>query len=688
MQDIKQKYKRVYVYSSGIYSNEEIKELFEPLQWIKVNKNTKLIKKGSIVVVWGKKPNTKKPVEEAQKAGVPVLYLEDGFLRSWDLGKLDSKTKSIVVDDKGIYYSALQESRLENLCNQGPISGEKKQRARKAIDKIIEYKLSKYNNSKPLPNELKNKIESEKGSKKVLIIGQVQGDMSLKFGACGYELEEIIKIAIKENPGSKIYYKVHPDVLLEKNTKDIVKSEDIELITESYNVIETLSMFDKIYTMTSQMGFEALLLNKEVVCMGVPFYSNWGLTDDRQKIKRRKQKLDIESLFYYAYIEYPIYLNGSIEDTIEELNDLKKSKKDIILYGISFWKRAFFNAYFKESEKLTYIESAKESLLEKMTFEGEVEVVIWGKKKSSYLEKYVKEKGFKITRVEDGFVRSVNLGIKKTTPSSLCFDKTGIYYDATQPSDLENLLNEYKVSENEIQRAQEMIEKITTNKISKYNDAPHLNFNTIYGKKSKDRVLVIGQVEGDMSLKYGCENKMTNNDLVRLAKKENPQAEIFYKIHPDVLGKEIDNPEEVSEICTIIDIPISADSVLETIDKVYTMTSLMGMEALLRKKEVVCMGAPFYSNWGLTDDRQKVNRRNKNRTIEELFAISYLVYPRYIDVHKHKFCTPEVALDNLIKDYKKIVEQGNKDETIFKRKSVIISYLSSIFNQIKYAIIR
>ncbi|MDZ7708952.1 MAG: hypothetical protein U5K36_01625 [Roseovarius sp.] len=38
-------------------------------------------------------------------------------------------------------------------------------------------------------------------------------------------------------------------------------------------------------------------------------------------------------------------------------------------------------------------------------------------------------------------------------------------------------------------------------------------------------------------------------------------------------------------------------------DEVWTMTSLLGFEALLRGVRVTTTGAPFYAGWGLTDDR-------------------------------------------------------------------------------------
>ncbi len=43
-------------------------------------------------------------------------------------------------------------------------------------------------------------------------------------------------------------------------------------------------------------------------------------------------------------------------------------------------------------------------------------------------------------RVEDGFLRSKDLGAKLVPPLSLVLDRSGIYFDPTEPSDLEALI--------------------------------------------------------------------------------------------------------------------------------------------------------------------------------------------------------------------------------------------------------
>lgn len=83
---------------------------------------------------------------------------------------------------------------------------------------------------------------------------------------------------------------------------------------------------------------------------------------------------------------------------------------------------------------------------------------------------YIKElKNLKIVRVEDGFIRSIGLGAEHILPMSLCFDDCSIYYNAQEESRLEKLITTYRVNPYEVEKARRIINKIKTNKISKYN---------------------------------------------------------------------------------------------------------------------------------------------------------------------------------------------------------------------------
>ncbi len=66
---------------------------------------------------WGRKKSGLKAMELAVKHNTSFLLLEDGFIRSLDLGVNGSPSFSLVEDDVSIYYDATQPSRLENILS-------------------------------------------------------------------------------------------------------------------------------------------------------------------------------------------------------------------------------------------------------------------------------------------------------------------------------------------------------------------------------------------------------------------------------------------------------------------------------------------------------------------------------------------------------------------------------------------
>ena len=261
-------------------------------------------------VGWGKKRSGVLAVLFAKLFRKKFLLLEDGFIRSIGLGVENSPRFSLVFDDIGIYYDATVPNRLENILNSYDFKSDREliKTSKEAIEKIIKYKISKYNSFKKYDLSFLDTPQ-----KKVLIVAQTLNDSSLKYGlADRFSTKEIIEDVIRDNPNSKIYLKIHPDVLVGKKKSDISLEDipkSVTILKENINPIELLEYFDRVYTKTSGMGMEALLLKKEVYCYGMPFYAGWGLTYDKIKIKRRERRLSIYELFAGAYILYTKYYN-------------------------------------------------------------------------------------------------------------------------------------------------------------------------------------------------------------------------------------------------------------------------------------------------------------------------------------------------------------------------------------------
>jgi capsular polysaccharide export protein len=253
-----------------------------------------------------------------------------------------------------------------------------------------------------------------------------------------------------------------------------------------------------------------------------------------------------------------------------------------------------------------------------------------------------------IARLEDGFLRSVGLGADLIKPVSWVFDKTGIYFDATRPSDLEQLLAATTFTPDLVVRAQHLLERIVAGSLTKYNVGSG-GWKPPAGVRNV--ILVPGQVESDASIRFGAMGVTTNMGLLRAVKEANPSTYVVYKSHPDVLAglrAQGMHEDRALEWCNERVTDIAMGELLRQVDEVHTMTSLTGFEALLRGKRVTCYGRPFYAGWGLTTDMLPVARRNRNLTREELVAGALILYPTYISWITGTLITPEQALEELL----------------------------------------
>ncbi|HEF7479784.1 TPA: capsular polysaccharide biosynthesis protein [Campylobacter jejuni] len=654
-------------------------------------KNSK-INKDDLFLGWGRKKSGLKAINLAKKYKAKFILLEDGFIRSLNLGVENSPSFSMVKDDIGIYYDATAPSKLENLLNTYEFKDEEIKQAKKAIELIKKYKISKYNNNLDIPDDYFQKDE-----KRVLIITQTANDASLEFGlAKGFKTVDMIKDAIKENPKSKIYIKIHPDVLSGKKQSDLdINSlpKECILITENFNPVALLEFFDKVYTKTSGMGFEALIQECECVCYGMPFYAGWGLTKDKLECKRRMQKRSLEEVFYAAYILYSEYFNpylnqkSNIFDTIQTLakyKDIEKANSNrLFMLGFTLWKRYFIKPFFKaKNNEIIFLNSIKS--LARYKLKEDDKFFIWGKKydentlKNLLLVK-AKEQNLtsftpKVSLVEDGFIRSISLGSDLTRPFSLIVDDKGLYIDPNKVSKLEELLQNEIFDKNMLNRAKNIIKTLLENRFSKYNGLKHedLKINAKIGQKV---ILIPAQVEDDASMILGGFG-LSTLDLLKEVRSKNQDAYIIFKPHPDVLsGNRVGLKDEtlILEFCDEIVKDCSIDSAIKIADEIHTITSTSGFDALLRAKKVFTYGMPFYAGWGLTKDKYRCERRTRKLSLEELVAGALITYPRYINPKTKTLCEIEVCLDimlNLQKAYfsKKYIKLAIDFKTFILRK--------------------
>lgn len=101
-------------------------------------------------------------------------------------------------------------------------------------------------------------------------------------------------------------------------------------------------------------------------------------------------------------------------------------------------------------------------------------------------------------------------------------------------------------------------------------------------------------------------------------------------------------------LADVIVTDVDPAALLTHMDEVWTMTSLIGFEALIRGIKVTTLGAPFYAGWGLTTDLGTVPaRRGAKPALAGLVHAALIDYPRYLDPVTGLPCPVEVTADRL-----------------------------------------
>jgi capsular polysaccharide export protein len=245
--------------------------------------------------------------EAAARDGIPLIRVEDGFVRSVGLGADFLPPASLVFDSGGMYYDPRTRSDLETLLRETEFSPTLVERAQRLIAQLVVRGITKYNLASSLPA-----IEMPTGVRHILVPGQVEDDLSVLHG--GGEIRsnlDLLSEVRRANPDAFILYKPHPDVAAGHRkgaVPDTVARRFADALVEGVSTATLLDRIEELHTMTSLAGFEALLRRRRVVVYGRPFYAGWGLTEDRLPIDRGRL-LSLEEMVAGVLILYPRYLD-------------------------------------------------------------------------------------------------------------------------------------------------------------------------------------------------------------------------------------------------------------------------------------------------------------------------------------------------------------------------------------------
>ncbi|MEM6482372.1 MAG: capsular polysaccharide biosynthesis protein [Pseudomonadota bacterium] len=599
-----------------------------------------------LVAVWGRSPYAARGEALAAKSGAAVIRFEDAFLRSIFPGRSGAPPLGLLIDRSGVHFDPDTPSDLETLLATHPLDDTAlMDRARGAIARIQEAHLTKYTAFDPSAKV------PDPGY--VLVLDQVREDASIRYGGVDANtFREMLYYAQEDHPGAQILIKTHPETRAGFRQGYFSHTDTgprIRMFADPASPWTLLEGAIAVYTVSSQLGFEAIFSGHRPNVFGRPFYAGWGLTEDQHPLSlpRRGRQLSRAQLFAASMLLYPRWYDPcrdricQMEDALDAFEAETRSWREDHLgwvgSNVRLWKRPHMQRFFGRHTPMRF--AATQAKSEEATKRDTRRIMVWASRAPD---------GPIVPRVEDGFLRSRGLGAELVPPISLICDRTGIYYDPRRPSDLEALIAKRAVLRPDQQRrAGDLIYAINAAGLSKYNlgqglpDLPH-------GR----RVLVPGQVEDDASIRLGAGAITTNLALLEAARAAHPDAVLLYKPHPDVEARL--RPGHVSkDALDGLEAKLMPQTdpglLLREVQEVWTMTSLLGFEALLRGVAVTTTGAPFYAGWGLTNDLGDVpiDRRTVRPTLEGLVHATLIDYPRYLDPVSGLPCSVEVAVERL-----------------------------------------
>ena len=630
--------RRLFYYNAGFLRQAQVRRI---LALAGYDLALGLPKEGDGVAVWGHSPYAKRGEAVAAKQGVPIVRIEDSFLRSMHPGRAKGEPPiGLIVDHRGMHFDPAQPSDLEHILATHPLDDSALlNRGRACLARMKEAHLTKYCAVDP-------GLECPDPGY-VLVIDQTRGDASVRMGrANANSFKEMLFVAQEEHPQARIVIKTHPETRAGErggyfSDADVI-ADPAGRISICDQAVSTWALMEgaiAVYTVSSQMGFEAIMAGHVPRVFGHPFYAGWGLTQDEAPMPRRGRKLTRAQMFAAVMMLYPIWYDPyrdqlcqleQVLDTLEARARVwREDRHGWTASGMRLWKRGPMNRFFGSVKAVVFDDHARPRPPRR--------TMVWG----------VKPGAPDAVRVEDGFLRSRGLGADLVPPLSLVLDDLGLYYDPRQPSRLEQLIaSRATLRPDQEWRAQSVMRAVINAGLSKYNVG-----GEAMTLPEGHRILVPGQVEDDASIHLGTGEVSTNLDLLRAVRAANPEAVILYKPHPDVeagLRKGAVPSEEAQALAHVILDQTDMAAILTQVQEVWTMTSGTGFEALLRGVKVTTLGAPFYAGWGLTRHLgPPLGRRVARPSLAGLVHAVLIDYPRYYDPITQTPCPVEVVIDRL-----------------------------------------
>ncbi|MFP4274543.1 MAG: capsular polysaccharide biosynthesis protein, partial [Paracoccaceae bacterium] len=271
--------RRLHVYNAGFLTQPRLRAI---LQQAGYRICLGLPEAGGLVGVWGNSPTARRGQAVAARRGADLLRVEDAFLRSLHPGRARREPPlGLLLDRRGAHFDPAQPSDLEVLLATHPLDDTALlDRAREAIARIRAAHLTKYAAVDP--------TLAPPAPGYVLVVDQTRGDASVTAsGADRARFVEMLAFAQEEHPGARVVIKTHPETAGGHRPGHFTEADAggrISLLSAPVSPWRLLEGAVGVYTVSSQLGFEAIFAGHRPRVFGQPFYVGWGLTEDDRPV--------------------------------------------------------------------------------------------------------------------------------------------------------------------------------------------------------------------------------------------------------------------------------------------------------------------------------------------------------------------------------------------------------------------
>ncbi|MEF9603230.1 capsular polysaccharide biosynthesis protein, partial [Paracoccus sp. PXZ] len=260
--------RRLFICNGGFLTRPRLRRILQLAGW---SPCIGLPGPGDDVGIWGDSPTAWRGKALAARRGARLVRVEDAFLRSVLPGRARGPVArrgpiGLLIDPVGLHFDPEAPSLIESLVH-APQSRARQAEARQGIARLIAADLSKYNAHLP-------QVEPPAPGY-VLVIDQTRGDASL-LGAGRADFLDMLAAAREENPGLPLVIRSHPETASGLRPGHFTPGDlrPGEMFCDSaVSPWALLRGAARVYALSSQLGYEAMLAGHRPRVFGHPFYA-------------------------------------------------------------------------------------------------------------------------------------------------------------------------------------------------------------------------------------------------------------------------------------------------------------------------------------------------------------------------------------------------------------------------------